>query len=475
MERVDLAVIGGGTAGLVASAGAAMLGARAALFERDALGGECLWTGCVPTKALVRSANVYHLARNGGRLGLPVLDRPVEFGRVMDRMRSVRAAIEPHDSPERFRGLGVDVVLEDATIPDHHVVRSATRTVHARRILIATGSRAAVPPVEGLEEAGFLTHVTALELDRLPESLAIIGAGVTGLEFAQIFSRLGARVTVLERNDRILVREDPELAAMLRRYLEREGIEIRTSVRLSRVRRDVDGLRQISFGDSDQILTVQQVLVAAGRRPNVEGLGLERLGVEMNDDGVAVDDALRTSVDHVYAAGDITGRHQFTHVADYEARLVVANALVPLVTRRADYRAVPRVVYTDPEFAHVGSSEMEAREAHGDAVQVHRYGLEELDRAMVDGDARGVVKLIAGRRGRLLGAGILARGAGDMIAAPALAVRKKLKLSDIAGTIHAYPTMPEAVRRAAEGADRQRLEGFGGSVLKRVVRWAGVG
>lgn len=471
MDRYDLAVIGGGTGGLVAAAGAAMLGAKVILFEREVLGGDCLWTGCVPTKALIRSARIYHAARNGAELGLPALEPRADFGRVMERMRAVQARIEPHDSPERFRGLGVDVVLEDARLVGDRRVRSESRDVEARRILVATGSRSVAPPVEGLEAVGYMTHVDAVRRDEAPESLLILGAGAIGLEFAQIYARFGVAVTVLEMADRILPGEDPEMTAALRVLLEAEGIVIETGVRVERAER-ASGQKVLHGGD--RAFRAEEILVATGRRPNVEDVGLEEAGVEVGRQGIVVDDALRTSRPHIFASGDVTGKHMFTHVADYQSKLVVGNALLPLVKRKADYAAVPWVIYTDPELARVGLTESEARDRHGDSIQVYRFGFDDLDRAIIDGEAHGVVKLVADRRGRLLGAHILAADAGSLIAGPILALREGIKLGSVAQAIFPYPTMPEGVQRAAGALYKAKLDGLGGTLLRRLVRWTGV-
>lgn len=468
MERYDLAVLGGGTAGLVTAAGGALLGARVILFERDRLGGDCLWTGCVPTKSLIRSAKVYHLARHGELLGLPPLAAAADFAQVMERMRRVRAAIEPHDSPERFRGLGVDVALEPARLEARGRVSSASRQIEARRIVIATGSRAAAPPIPGLEDTGYLTHVEALERDHLPASILILGGGAIGLEFAQLYARFGVSVTVMEREPQLLPQAaDPEIAEALRRVLELEGIRVLTGVAVSAAERAADGRKRLRAGQ--EWLAGEEIFVATGRRPNVEGMGLAEAGVAVAPGGVVVDDTLRTSQPAVFAAGDVTGKHLFTHMADYQARLVVANALVPLLRRRADYSAVPWVIFTDPEVAGVGLSEAEAGRRYGN-VQVFRYGFEDLDRAIIDGQAQGIVKLVADRRGRLLGAQMIAPDAGSLIASPIVALRARLRLGQLAGAVHPYPTLPEGVRKAAETVYRQKLEGAGGRLLRRLVR-----
>jgi pyruvate/2-oxoglutarate dehydrogenase complex dihydrolipoamide dehydrogenase (E3) component len=470
MQQYDLAIIGGGTAGLVAAAGGALLGARVALFEHDRMGGDCLWTGCVPTKALIRSATVYHEAKNGERYGLPELREVADTAAVLARMRSVRATIEPNDSPARFRDLGVDVILERAELREGLRIASATRDVHARRVLIATGSRATAPPIPGLDATGYLTHATALDQERFPRSITILGAGAVGLEFAQVYARLGVAVTVLERAPHILPLEDAELTEVLRQRLRAEGVEIFTSCTVDSVKNTSPGKRVYASG---RVFDAEEILVAAGRRSNVEGIGLEAAGVQVNDAGVVVDRRLRTTAAGVFAAGDVTGLLRFTHVADYQARTVVANALVPFVRRSVDYRHVPWVTYTDPELARVGLTEQQATAAHS-KIEIYRWGFEHVDRAILEGRAHGVVKLVADAKGRLLGAHILAPDAGNLLASLTLALKEGVPLTKLANVIHPYPTLTEAIRKASEGVYRRQLDGLGGRLLRRLVKWRSV-
>ena len=507
MERTfDLAVIGGGTAGLVASAGAASLGARVALVERDRLGGECLWTGCVPSKALIGSARRARAFRDADAFGLESREPRVDGGRVLESVREVRARIQPHDDPERFRAMGVEVLegVEGRLLPGP-AVRADDRTLRARRVLLATGSRPAIPPVEGLEEAGYVTHETAFERDGLPATAVVLGGGAIGVEFAQAYARLGVGVTLVEMEPRILPGEDPELTARLRERLEEEGVRVVTGARAVRVGResgdrvvrlvprdgtasppaaDISGPPSSNLfeegpegGDStghaqgagadagpdrgprqDLPATVrgEELFVATGREPNVEGLGLEEAGVEVGPSGVVVDDRLRTSRKRVYAAGDVIGGLLFTHVADHEARTVLRNALFPFGSE-VDYSVIPRAVYTDPELARVGPTEAEARERHGDGISVFRYDLSELDRALADRSGFGLVKLVADRKGRLLAGHLLAPGAGTMIAEVALALREGAGLDDLSDLVHPYPTLSEGIRRAANEWQRSRL------------------
>ncbi|HEX2091827.1 MAG TPA: FAD-dependent oxidoreductase [Longimicrobiaceae bacterium] len=473
VERFDLAVIGGGTAGLVTSAVSAGIGARTALIERHRLGGECLWTGCVPSKALIRSAAVRAALRRAGEFGIRAGEGEADFGEVMARVRRIIAAIEPHDSPERFRGLGVEVVGGHAHFVSPEEVEVDGRRVRSRRWVVATGSRTAVPPVPGLEEAGFETHETVWTLERLPASLLVLGAGPVGVEIGQAFARLGSRVTVVDTGTQPLKREDPEVAELLRRALEREGVRFRLGTRALAVRRE-GGARVVELegaGGSREEVRAETVFVATGRRPNVEGMGLEALGVETAPGGIRVDERLRTSVGNVWAAGDVVGPYRFTHVADYHGRLVAPNALFP-VGRRVDYRVVPWCTFTEPEVARVGLTETEARERWGERAGVYRYPHATLDRALCDGEAEGLTKLVTDPRGRLVGAHIVGARAGESIHEATLAVRHRLRLSDLSGMIHVYPTYTESIRRGADAYLRAKLSG---GVARRIadlaVRW----
>ncbi|MEW5931050.1 MAG: mercuric reductase [Gemmatimonadota bacterium] len=473
MERFDLAVIGGGTAGLVTAAVSAGIGARTALVERHRLGGECLWTGCVPSKAILRSAAVLATLRRASEYGIRAGGAEADFAAVMARVRCTIAAIEPHDSPERFRGLGVDVVQGHARFLSPEVAEVDGRRIRSKRWVIATGSRTAVPPIPGLEEAGFRTHEDVWELERLPASMLVLGGGPIGVEMAQAFARLGSRVTLVDAGGQLLGREDPEVAEVLLRALLREGVAVRLGTRAEAVRAE-GGERIVALRGADgatEEARAEVVLVATGRRPNVEGMGLEALGVEAGPDGIRVDARLRTTASNAWAAGDVVGPYRFTHVADYHGRLVAPNALFP-VGRKVDYRVVPWCTYSEPEVARVGLTEAEARERWGDAAGVFRYAHDSLDRAVCDGEPDGLTKLVADPKGRLVGAHVVGPRAGETIHEATLAVRHRLKLSDLSGMIHVYPTYPESIRR---GADAYLRAKFSGGVARRVadlaVRW----
>lgn len=469
----DLAVIGAGTAGLVTAAGAAGLGARVALIERDRLGGECLWTGCVPSKAFIRSAHIVSEARRSGDFGLGAAPVPFTLPDILASVHEVIARVQPHDDPSRFRAMGVDVIEGEARFLSERALGIGDRTIEANRFVVATGATTFVPPIEGLGDAGFITHEEVFHLSRQPASLIVLGAGAIGVELGQVFQRLGTRVTVLEMADQILPREDPEVAEGLRALLEGEGMRFETGARATRVR-TVDGGKAVttetSNGGTSEVVA-EEILIATGKRPNIRDLGLERVGVDTQPSGIVVDRTLRTSAPHVWAAGDVTGKHLFTHVADYQARLVVRNAFFPL-KGKADYRVVPWAIFTDPELARVGPTEPEAREEWGDRLRVYRYPFETLDRALTDRQAKGLVKILCDSRGRILGGHILGPQAGALIHELVLAMRQGSRIGQLSQMIHVYPTLSEGIRRAADLYYRDLLSNsWLGKLIRGYVRW----
>ncbi len=455
----DIIVIGGGTAGLVTAAGAASLGAKAALIEREALGGECLWTGCVPSKALIAFARNHRETGDGKR-------EPSPWRGAIAWMRSARDRIAQHDDPERFRGMGVDVILSPARLTGPEQVEVDGRRLRAKRIVLAMGSAPGVPPIPGLAEAGFLTHMTAFEQTTLAPTIAILGGGPIGLEFAQTYARLGAQVTVLELLPEVLPKEDPEVGRFVRERLLNEGIAILTGFRAQEVRRE--GAAKAILGADGQRIVADEIFVAAGRRPNTQEAEPERAGVELDHGAVRVNARLETTALGVWAAGDVTGGLQFTHVAEYMAKVVVQNALTPVKTK-ADYRVVPWVTFTDPEVARVGLTAAEA-EAAGERAQVYRYSFDDLDRAIVDGATAGFAKVATRKNGAILGATIVGRGAGELIMEFVLAMRHGIKLPALARAIHPYPTMSEIAKRTADAYYRAKLAGRAGAMLRKVVR-----
>ena len=462
----DIVALGGGTGGLVSAAGAAYLGLDAAIIEKAALGGDCLWTGCVPSKALIASGRLAHQMNGANALGLHPAEHAHDFRAVMERMRSARATVAHHDDPERFRKMGVAVHFGAARFTGPATVEvEGVGTIRSKRFVVATGAVAAVPPIPGLQEAGYWTYETVFEEDELPESIAILGGGPIGTEFAQVFARLGSRVTVLEMAPTILINEDPDVAVFMQRLLAEEGIDVRTGAAVTAVRKE--GGRKVLGTAGGDAVAAHEVFVATGRRPLTEGLDLESAGVRTERGAVVVDPHLRTSARTVWAVGDVTGAIQFTHVAEQMAKVALRNATLPAKTK-ISYDNVPRVTFTDPEVAHVGMSEAEAAVNGG---TVYRYGLDDLDRAIVDGSAVGFVKVSADRKGRIMGATVVAHGGGDLILPFVLAKQHGLTLSAIANTIFPYPTMAEGVKRASAEFLRSRLDTPAGRTLKKVIQW----
>ncbi|MFQ5690161.1 MAG: dihydrolipoyl dehydrogenase family protein [Gemmatimonadota bacterium] len=476
-HEYDIVAIGGGTAGLVTAAGAATIGAHAALIERHRLGGECLWTGCVPSKGLIGSARIANAFRGADEFGLGAADPEIDAARILASVREVRARVEPHDDPARFRAMGVDVIEGEARFISPREIEVDGRRILGRKYVIATGTRPAIPPIDGLEEVGYYTHETAFDRTGLPRSVVILGAGAIGIEFAQAYRRLGLEVTVVELFDRILIREDAELAERLTGILKGQGIRLLTAhraVRAAAVDRATGGAGvalTVEGADGTRTVEADEIFVAAGRRPNLEALDLERAGVETGRQGVLVDDRLRTSQKHIFAAGDVTGGLLFTHVADHEARTVVRNALFPFPAR-IGYEAISWCTFTEPELAHVGLTESEARERHGDSVQSYMYDLSDLDRAIADRAAVGCVKLVTDRKGRLLGGHVLGAAASTMIVEVALAMKHGLRIANLASLVHPYPTMSEGVRKAADEYMRSRLTARARRWLDRYFRWS---
>jgi len=467
----DLIVLGGGSAGLTASVMSAGLGARTLLIERHKLGGDCLNTGCIPSKALIRSANVAALVARASEFGIHAPGPAVDFPRVMERVAGVIRRIEPHDGPERLARLGVEVRFGEARFVSPREIMVNGGTLRSRKFVIATGSRPAVPPVEGLRS--YLTNENLFDLRTRPEHLLVLGAGPIGVEMAQAFRRLGSRVTLFDLAPRILPREDPEVSSLVASVFEQEGIRIAVNAKILR-----DEVRESSSGKTEHTLTFEQngrkesvsgdaLLIAVGRRPNVEELGLDKAGVAVEGKGIRVNARCRTTASNIYACGDVTGEYLFTHTAEYQAKIAVTNSIlhVPL---KLDYRAVPWVIFTEPEAARVGLTEEEARQQHG-AVKVHRITFEHEDRAIIDGEmtdseAVGLVKVIATPQGKVLGAHIVSSRAGEMILEYTLALQHGLRLPQISSTIHPYPTFALAGRHAADLYWREKAS-------KTLVRW----
>ncbi len=467
--RYNLVVIGAGTAGLVTAAGAAGLGAKVALVERHLLGGDCLNVGCVPSKCLIRSSRVVSDIRDAARYGVISRDgAEADFPAVMERMRRLRARISHHDSARRFAGLGVDVFLGDARFSGPDAVEVDGKILRFARAVVATGARAFVPPVEGLEEAGYLTNETVFSLTELPRRVLVFGAGPLGCELAQAFRRFGSEVTIVERGPQFLAKEDPDAAEILHNAFRGDGIDVQLNTRVIRVSRSGDGKHVLMSRDgTESERIVDEILIGAGRVPNVEGLRLDAAGVEADDrSGVRVNDFLQTTNPRIFAAGDICLPYKFTHTADAAARIVIQNALFR-GRKRASALTVPWCTYTDPEIAHVGMYE---RDAVSLGIQVDSFvrRMNEVDRAIADGEEEGFVKVHV-RKGtdRILGATIVARHAGEMINEITLAIVGKIGFGTLSSVIHSYPTQAEAVKQAADAYNRTRLT----PLARKILGW----
>lgn len=441
----DVCVLGAGSAGLSVAVGAARLGARTVLFEPGRMGGECLNYGCVPSKALLAAAQSARSVARARTFGVRSSAPEIDFAAVMAHVGEVIAHIAPHDSVERLRRLGVRVIAAQAAFTDRHEVSGGGVRVRARRIVIATGSSAVMPQVAGIESVAALTNESLFALKERPAHLLIIGGGPVGVEMAQAFRRLGSAVTLFQR-DRLLPRDEPEHVLMLRERLAAEGITCHEGAEITAVARAADGI-VVRHGENLEALG-SHVLVAAGRQPRLAGLALERAGVAYTSRGIHVDARLRTTNRGVYALGDVIGRPQYTHSAAYQAGILIRNALFRLPAK-VDYRALPRVTYCDPELAHVGLTEAQARERFGASVQVVRAALADNDRAQAERRGAGGIKVMIDRRGTILGAGILGPHAGELIGVWALAIARELKLGALTDVIFPYPTLGEISKAAA--------------------------
>lgn len=456
--RYHLVVIGAGTAGLVTAAGAAGLGARVALIERHEMGGDCLNVGCVPSKGLIAAARQWSSARHAAAHfhGPPVVGVG-DFAAVMERMRSLRADIAPVDGAERFRSLGVDVYFGEASFGGRDTVLVGGQTLPFRRAVIATGARASAPAIPGLAEVPYLTNESVFDLSQCPEQLTILGGGPIGCEMAQTFARLGARVTLIDRAERLLPRDDADAADIVRKALLRDGVQLQLGATVDRVERV--GTQIVvtgTVGNSPMSVAGDQLLVAIGRAPNVEGMGLERAGVSYSARGVVVDDRLRTSNTRVYACGDVCSPLQFTHAADFQARTVIQNALF-FGRKRASQLVVPWATYTSPEVAHVGHTADSARAA-GIRVQTFTVPMHEVDRALLDGDTEGFARIHL-REGTdtIVGATVVATHASELLAEITLCMTNGLGLGAIGATMHPYPTQGDAIRKCADAWRKTKL------------------
>ncbi|MCG8510738.1 MAG: FAD-dependent oxidoreductase [Rhodospirillales bacterium] len=449
--KTDICVIGAGSGGLSVAAGASQMGASTILIEKGKMGGDCLNYGCVPSKALLAAGHAAEAVRKAKRFGVDAGSPKIDPTRVFAHVHSTIAAIEPNDSVERFEGLGVQVIQDAARFTGPAEVAAGDHVIKARRFVIATGSSPFVPPLDGLADTPYFTNETIFDGNEgLPEHLIVIGGGPIGIEMAQAHRHLGCRVTVLEMS-KIMPKDDPELVSILRQQLTEDGIDIREGVKVTATEKTETGAAVHVETEDGEAETIEgsHLLVAAGRRPNVDGLDLDAAGIEYSPKGIAVDARLRTTNRRVFAIGDVAGGYQFTHMAGYHAGIVIRNALFRLPAK-VDTRAVPWVTYTSPELAQVGLNEEQARErVNGGDLRILRWPYAENDRAHAEAQTDGLVKVVADRRGRILGAGIVGPSAGESIQTWILAMSKGIKIGALAGMIAPYPTLGEVNKRAA--------------------------
>jgi len=475
--RYNLIAIGAGTAGLVATIGGAGLGAKTALIERNLMGGDCLNWGCVPSKSIIRPARVVGEIRQGRSMGVHAPDPEINFGQIMARMRRVRADISQDDSVQRVQDEGVDLFLGNARFVGPNTVEvdynGERQTLDFAKAVITTGSRPRLPNIPGLSECDYLTNETIFQLTEQPRRLAVLGGGPIGSEMAQTFARLGTDVTVLELADQIMIREDPDAARVVQEALVRDGVTLVLKAMVKSVDVTDNGCKVIHYeheGEQKQC-EVDALLISVGRTPNVESLNLEAAGVDYTARGVVVDDTLQTTNPNIYAAGDVAFKYQFTHAADATARIVLQNALFPLPKKKASDLVMPWCTYTDPEVAHVGLHENQARE-QGIAVETFIQSLGEVDRGKADGETEGFVKIhIKKGSDEILGATIVASHAGEMINEITTAMVGGVGLKTLASVIHPYPTQSEAIKKIADAYNRTRLTPFVKQLFTRWLAW----
>jgi len=447
----DIGIIGGGSGGLTVAAGAAQFGAKTLLVEKESeLGGDCLHFGCVPSKTLIKTAHIYHSMRNSKAFGLPSVELPpVDYREVSKRIQSVISTIQKHDSEERFCSLGAKVEFGNPTFSDEHTIRLNGKTYSAKNWVVSTGSSPAIPPIDGLDKTSYITNKEIFSLDHLPKSMIILGGGPIGIEMGQAFNRLGTKVFIINRDNQILGKEDKDMADEVMNVMRSEGVifHLNTSIEATR---NKGSEKEVIIKDMDgktSSLKAESMLVALGRKANVEGIGLEDIGIEFNSRGIKVDNRLRTGHKHIYAAGDVTGAYQFTHAAGYEGGIVISNAIFHL-PRKADYTFLPWCTYTDPELASIGMNEKAAKAA-GIKYSLWTEAFKDNDRSLAEGERIGKIKMILDEKEKPLGVQILGPHAGELLSEWVAVLNGKVKLSTLASAVHPYPTLGEINKRVA--------------------------
>lgn len=468
-EIYDLIVIGGGSAGLVAAGGSALLGAKVALIEKNMLGGDCLYTGCVPSKTLIKSARFARQVQEAPKYGFQELEPKFlndSFASITGRVQNVIKIIEHHDSPVVFEEMGVEVIFGTPKFLNKNEIEvslknsNEKKVLKAKRFCISTGSRPFAPPIEGLHETGFITNEEVFHLKELPKRLIVLGAGAIGLELGQSFSRFGSKVTVVEMADRILIKEDEEVSALMEKLLQDEGLEILTKTKAVKVHKNESGEKVVTVESDGKTFEIEgdEILAAVGRQPNVSGLDLEKAGVEFEKNRIKTNDYLQTSQKHIFAAGDVTAHFQFTHMADYEAQIVIQNAFVPFpFKKKTDFRVVPWATFTEPEVARVGMTEKEAKEKFGNDVKVYKVNFTENDRANAESATDGFAKIIT-RKGRIVGASLVGEHAGELIHEFVWAMKENLKITELNKIIRVYPTLAKITQAVSTEATLESLK-----------------
>lgn len=481
----DLVVIGAGSGGQQAAVQGAIIGGRVLMIDKEKIGGECLYAGCVPSKALIRAAEVAALVRRAGDFGLPHLNghtpAAVQGGQMAAVSQSVQDVVQrvyQHESPPAFHHKGVETAFGEVKFVDPETIALNGRPIRARAFVLSTGSRPAIPPVEGLMAVGFLTNESVFHVQNLPSRLAVIGGGPIGCEMAQAFARLGSQVTVLQSQPHLVPREDADVSEVIERRFREEGIHLVLGVKIEKAQRTADGVKQVIGTTTDGehfCLDADEILVAVGRAVSVAGLELERAKVTYDArKGIQVDERFRTSNPRVFAVGDCIGGYQFTHMAGYQGRVAARNALVPLLKEKADYRVVPWTTFTEPEIAKVGLGEREARAKYGDSLVVIKWPFDEVDRAQAEREPEGFIKLVLTRKGDILGATIVGPKAGEYLNEISVAMKAKLKINAIARTIHVYPTVALGLQQAAgEFAKQKYQRGTTARLIQNYLRRTG--
>jgi dihydrolipoamide dehydrogenase len=472
MQTYDIVVIGGGAAGLTAATGSAKFGLKVALIEKEKLGGDCLYYGCVPSKTLIRSAKIVSLIKRAHEFGLHKANASFEFENVISHVWEVIKKIGEHDDPERFRKMGIDVIFGAPRFISSREIEVDGKKIRSKKFIISTGSSSLIPNIKGLKEAGYITHVDVFHLKKLPPSIIVIGAGPIGMEMSQAFGRFGSDVTVVEMENQILPKEDIDISKTLESCLAKEGIRFYTGTTVKRVNNENGKRAVVCVKDGKEFVhRADEILVAVGRTPNVDGLNLEASGVEHDEKGIKVNGNLKTTAKNIWACGDVVGPYLFTHMAEYQAGIVLRNALFKLPVK-VDYSAVPWTTFTDPEVAHIGLTENEAIEKDLNYT-VYKYNYSDVDRAVTEVEDHGFVKVLTtGWKGKITGAHIIGPNAGELIHELILAIRKSLTVKDISSTIHVYPTLALGTRQTTDLYFREKFfsSGWTRKLLRLIVK-----